>query len=225
MIYPTRWAVIATAAGAPVALAVAAAMPDRWFLALAWPLAILLLCAFDASRSWGLASATIDLPRHAYVGEEKDCTVGVSIRCPGPPRAAHVALAPSPLVSAEDDGRARIPLEGGRGAIFLPLQMLRRGVAHFDRLWVRWSGPLGLVWQQSAVAVEQALPILPDLRPVNDRGATIFNRYALEGMIAQLNSRGRFGFRCASRVQAGHGPTVDRLEAVWTALKIALEAI
>jgi uncharacterized protein (DUF58 family) len=64
--------------------------------------------------------------------------------------------------------------------------MLRRGVARFDRLWVRWSGPLGLIWRQCAVALEKALPILPDLRPVNDRGAAIINRYALEGMIAQL---------------------------------------
>jgi uncharacterized protein (DUF58 family) len=64
--------------------------------------------------------------------------------------------------------------------------MLRRGIARFDRLCVRWSGPLGLIWRQSSVALEKALPILPDLRPVNDRGAAIINRYALEGMIAQL---------------------------------------
>ena len=110
MIYPTRWAVIATSVGAPIALAVAAAMPGRWFLALAWPLAILLLCAFDALRSRGNPSARIDFPQHAYVGELKDCAVQVTINSPHKPRSAQVALHTSPLVSADDDGRARILL-------------------------------------------------------------------------------------------------------------------
>lgn len=187
MIYPTRWAVIATSVGAPIALAVAATMPGRWFFALAWPLAILLLLAFDAMRSIGSASASVEFPKHAYVGETRDCTVAVTVLSPDPPRSAHVALHTSPLVSAADDGRAGIPLEKGRGAIYVPLAMVRRGLARFDRLWVRWTGPLGMVWQQRGVALEQAFPILPDLRPVHDRGAKIINRYALEGLLAQLN--------------------------------------
>src|SRR6478752_9400162 len=92
-----------------------------------------------------------------------------------------------PLISTDDDGRATVMLDAGRGAIFLPLQMLRRGLARFERLWVRWTGPLGLIWQQGSVALDQDFPILPDLRPVHDRGSQIFNRYALEGLIAQLN--------------------------------------
>ncbi|HEY1144410.1 MAG TPA: DUF58 domain-containing protein, partial [Sphingomicrobium sp.] len=74
----------------------------------------------------------------------------------------------------------------GRGAVFLPLEMLRRGLAHFDRLWIRWTGPLGLIWQQGSITLEQKFPILPDLRPVHDRGAQIISRFALEGLIAQL---------------------------------------
>lgn len=189
MIYPTRWAVIAAASGAPLALAVAAAMPNRWFLALAWPLAVLLLCVFDAMRSSGSASATLGFPNHAYVGETRDCAVSVSVGGRTLPRTAHVALDGSPLVSADDEGRARIPLRNGRGAIYLRLRMLRRGIARFERLWVRWTGPLGLVWRQGSIPLEQAVAILPDLRPVHDRGAAIINRHALEGMIAQL-SRG-----------------------------------
>ena len=62
MIYPTRTAVIATAAGAPVALAVAAVEPGRWFLALAWPLAVVLLYAFDALRGAATATAQVEFP-------------------------------------------------------------------------------------------------------------------------------------------------------------------
>lgn len=186
MIYPTRLAVIATVAGAPIALALAATMPGRWFLALAWPLATILLCAFDAVRGMGSATARIDLPGFAYVGETRDCTVSVSIAGAATPRTAHVALHAPPLVSVDDDGRSQVALERGRGAVFLPLEMLRRGLAHFDRLWIRWTGPLGLIWQQGSITLEQKFPILPDLRPVHDRGAQIISRFALEGLIAQL---------------------------------------
>ena len=184
MIYPTRSAVIATAAGAPVALAVAAVAPGRWFLALAWPLAVIVLCLVDALRARGPGRARVDFPGHAYVGETLDCTVTVAVE--SHPRSAQFALQISPLVAVEDDGRARIRLEAGRGAVLLPLEMIRRGFARFERLWLRWTGPLGLAWKQDVVAVDGAFPILPDIRPVHERSAAIFQRHALEGMITQL---------------------------------------
>jgi uncharacterized protein (DUF58 family) len=184
LIYPTRAAVIATAAGVPVALAVAAAAPGQWFLALAWPAAIILLCVIDALRATGSANARVDFPGHAYVGETRDCTVTVVID--SRPRWAQVALHASPLVSVEADGIARIPLDAGKGAVLMPLEMLRRGLARFERLWVRWTGPLGLAWHQGSIDVGAAFPVLPDIRPVHQHGAAIFQRHAFEGLIAQL---------------------------------------
>jgi uncharacterized protein (DUF58 family) len=201
LIYPTRAAVIATAAGAPVALVVAAIAPGRWFLALAWPLAVIMLCAVDALRARGPAKARVDLPGHAYVGETVDCTVTVAVE--SRPRNAHVALQASPLVGVEDDGRVRIPLKEGRGAVLLPLEMLRRGLARFEQLWLRWTGPLGLAWKQDVLAVDGAFPILPDLRPVYDRGAAIFQRNAFEGLITQLTRGEGSDFDSLSDFQPG----------------------
>jgi uncharacterized protein (DUF58 family) len=184
LIYPTRAAVIATAVGAPLALAFVAAQPGRWVVALAWPLAVILLYAFDALRAGAGGSARVDFPAHGYVGETRDCTVTVSVD--SHPRSASVALQGSPLVAAEDEGRTRVPLEDGRGAVLVPLEMLRRGIARFDRLWLRWTGPLGLAWRQKTVELGSEFPVLPDLRPVHDQGARIFERHALEGLIAQL---------------------------------------
>ena len=187
MIYPTRTAVIVTALGAPLALGFAAVEPGRWFLALTWPLALALLTGIDAWRGIANVTARVDFPTYAYVGETRDCTVTVSID--SRPRIAWVALQSPSGVSAEDEGRSPIRLDGGRGAILLPLDMLRRGLARFERLWVRWTGPLGLAWNQGMVDLGAVFPVLPDLRPVHDEGARIFQRYALEGLIAQL-SRG-----------------------------------
>jgi len=184
LIYPTRAAVIATAAGAPVALAVAAVAPGRWFLALAWPLTVVLLCVLDGLRTIGSATARIEFPGHAYVGEIRDCTVTVAID--SRPRGAQVALQGSHLVGIEEDGRVGVPLENGRGAVLVSLEMLRRGMARFERLWLRWTGPLGLAWHQGSIAVDAAFPILPDIRPVHQQSAAIFQRHALEGLIQQL---------------------------------------
>jgi uncharacterized protein (DUF58 family) len=184
LIYPTRSAVIVTSAGAPLALAFAAIEPGRWFLALAWPLAMIVLVGFDAFRAAATANARLELPGHAYVGETRDCTLTVAVS--SNPRNAWVALEHSPLIAAEDDGRVRVPLQAGLGAVLVSLEMLRRGIARFERLWLRWTGPLGLAWRQGTIKVETSFPVLPDLRPVHDQGARIFERYALEGMIAQL---------------------------------------
>ena len=184
MIYPTRTAVIATAAGAPFALAFAAIEPGRWFLALTWPVAMIILTAFDAMRGMASATAQVHFPGHAYVGETRDCTVTVSVG--SRPRNAWVALQHSPLVAADDDGVVRVPLEGGKGAVLMSLEMVRRGIARFEQLWLRWTGPLGLAWHQGSVDVGASFPVLPDLRPVHDEGARIFQRYALEGLITQL---------------------------------------
>jgi uncharacterized protein (DUF58 family) len=185
LIYPTRTAVLVTAAGAPFVLAFVAVEPGRWVLALAWPLAMILLCVFDAVRGGRVkASARIDLPTFAYVSEARECTVSVAVG--GGPRNAWVALPASPLVAVENDGRLQVPLEGGRGAGLVAMEMLRRGSARFDQLWLRWTGPLGLAWHQATVKLGAAFPVLPDLRPTRDEGARIFERHALEGLIAQL---------------------------------------
>jgi uncharacterized protein (DUF58 family) len=131
--------------------------------------------------------ARVEAPAHAYVGETRDATVTVTLRGGHLPGAASVALGAVPLVGLEDDGRLWVPLEEGRGAALLPLEMKRRGLARLDPLWLRWRGPLRLAWRQRRIALDIDFPILPDVRPVRERGARIFQRHALQGLISQMN--------------------------------------
>jgi uncharacterized protein (DUF58 family) len=209
LIYPTRNAVIAAAAGAPLALLLAAVEPGKWFLALAWPLAVLALVAVDAVRGIASATARLDIPDHAYVGETRDCKVTVSIG--SGVKKASVAFQTSPLVAAEDDGRVRIQLENGGGTALLPLEMLRRGVARFERVWLRWTGPLGLAWNQGIVALDEAFPIVPDLRPALNEGTQIFQRYAIEGLLSQLARGEGADFDALTEFQTG----MDRRSIDW----------
>jgi uncharacterized protein (DUF58 family) len=186
VIYPTKRAVIATAAGAPFALGVAAVAPGRWVLGLAWPLAMLLLCLLDALKGIGKGSARVDLPQKAGVGETLDCEVKLSIDASPAPKLAEVALEEPRFIGIAGHGRQLVPLHGGKGAALLPLTMLRRGMARFERLWLRWTGPLGLVWQQGCIEIGATVPVGPDTRPVRQRGAQLFERHSHMGLIAQL---------------------------------------
>lgn len=184
MIYPTRRAVLLMALGAVVALAVAALFPARWYLALAWPIGLTMLIMMDAWRTRGPLAIDVAWPASAYVGEAREAELALRIGS-GPDRA-EVALARSPLITQADDGRMTIPLASGAGTAKHALTMVRRGRALFDRLWLRWSGPLGLVWRQCELPRGDSLHILPDLRPTHRHGIRLFERYAAEGALKQL---------------------------------------
>jgi uncharacterized protein (DUF58 family) len=187
LIYPTRAAVIATSAGVPFAFLVAASSPERWYGALAWPVALLLLTALDALLAVRDGKVEIELPQSAYVGATVEARVSVTLEKGRAPGIAMVAVGANALLALEDDGRLRIDLENSRGTALLPIAMARRGLARIEHLWLRWRGPLGLVWRQRRTELDAAFPILPDVRPVHDRGAQVFQRHALQGLIAQMN--------------------------------------
>ena len=186
MIYPTRGAVILAGAGALVALVVAAMMPTRWSLALAWPMAVLLLCLVDAWRSRSAVELVAELPLSVSVGEMIEVPVSASLRAGYAPPRVQIALDGSPLVRMSGGGRMTLALDQGRGTDNLTIDPVRRGLVKFSEAWVRWTGPLGLAWKQVAIPLNATLAILPDLRPVRQRGAQIFQRHALQGLIAQL---------------------------------------
>lgn len=186
-LYPTRAAVLAAAAGAPVALVVAALTPAHWYAALAWPGAVLLLVVVDALSGTRSGTATLVVPPSACVGEEMALRLAVILKGDAPPRMTEVAIGNDPLLSIENDGRLWIELDGGRGAAIWPATAIRRGTVRIDRLWLRWRGSLGLVWKQRVFLVDARCPILPDIRPVRERGAQIFQRHALQGLMAQVD--------------------------------------
>lgn len=187
MIYPTRLAVLAAAAGVPFTLIVAAATPERWYAGIGWPVAVLLLTAADALLAARRGEAKVDAPATAYVGSSVDATVAVTLEGARPPDVAEVAVDANPLMILEAHGRLLVGLEGGRGAALLPLTMARRGTGRLEHLWLRWQGPLRLAWRQRRIELGTPLLILPDVRAVQERGAKVFQRHALQGLIAQMN--------------------------------------
>lgn len=188
MITPTRTAILAAAAGVPVALVVAVLVPDRWYAGLAWPVAVLLLAIADAfaAAPARAASLMLELPPTASVGAPVEARIEVTIAAARPPRWAEAALAADPLLELPDDGRHWLALENGRGSDTIDITARRRGAARIERSWLRWRGPLGLTWRQRGFTNTAEVAILPDIRAVQERGARIFERHALQGLMAQI---------------------------------------
>lgn len=187
MIYPTRTAIWTAAAGAPVTLLVALMVPGRWYAALAWPVAVLLASLADALLGSRPAQAglRIDLSGTASVGAVVEAKATIRIAGAAPSRA-QLLLAAGPLLEQEEDG-LWVDLAAGKGMAAIPLRAARRGTAHVAQGWLRWKGPLGLVWKQRIIPLDATMAILPDIRPVHDRGAQIFQRHALQGLMAQVD--------------------------------------
>lgn len=213
MIYPTRAAVLATAAGAPVALAVAVLAPGRWYAGLAWPVALLVLTLVDAliGARPASGSAELRLPHSASVGARVEASVLVAIDARQAPGAAEVALAPDPLAEFENEGRLWVLLANGRGIGLTSLVAHRRGTVAISQLWVRWRGRLGLVWKQRMLPCEARMPVHPDLETARTRGAQIFERHALQGLMTQIH-RGE-GTEFESLVEFRSG--MDRRSIDW----------
>lgn len=213
MISPTRLAIWATAAGAPVALVIGVLLPAHWPAGLAWPAAVLLLTLADAFSGPRPAKAQISLvmPKTMPVGGDGQARISVSIAGARPPSACEVAVDGDPLLLMPDEGRLWMALDEGRGEAELELLAIRRGTARIGWIWLRWKGPFGLVWKQARRSEDAGTIILPDIRPVRESGAQIFERHALQGLLAQIDRGDGVDFDALVEYRSG----MDRRAIDW----------
>jgi len=203
-LYPTARAVLLMAAGAPVALVIGVAAPALWTIGFAWMLLVILLLGADAllAPRPGQVAATLTLPGSAPVGSRID---------------ARLDVASSTRVQATIDIDERLaPVAGIRRTLSgddtrtIPLEAARRGTAHVSALWLRWKGPLGLIWKQRREARDHAVLITPDLRPVREDSQLLIQQ-AISGETARREIGTGSEFQSLIQWQAG----MDRRAIDW----------
>jgi uncharacterized protein (DUF58 family) len=187
LIYPTRRTILAAAAVGPVALVVGLFAPAYWTGGLALLALLVALCLVDILAGTPVRSAEVECggPRAAGVGE----SFGVTIRARfgrRAPRGIEFALGVSGPVSAPLGLLAKAQDDGGLPSAAIVLKADRRGTARLDCVWIRWAGPLGLVWKQRQLAVGQVIAVTPDIRALGNKGIEMVNREAMFGIKAQL---------------------------------------
>jgi uncharacterized protein (DUF58 family) len=184
-IIPTLRAAVLIALAAPVALVIAAVAPGAWIVAPALGGAVLALVVADALLAGRLVDCELTAPADAEVGAEQ--TIGVAARFAGGWReridcviALDPRLAPGGRLAFALDRQA----DGGwRGEAVL--RPARRGTAAIERLWLRWTGPLGLGARQRVSTPERAVRVWPNIGEVRSPALQAFLRDAQFGLIAR----------------------------------------
>ena len=187
MIYPTRLAVGIAALGVPVALALAVAAPNAWWLGLVWPVAIAILVVVDAALapSGSAAELSLELPRSVSIGRAMPVTARLRFAGAAPAHA-QIALMRDPLLIARDDWRTAMEIVDGYGSAQVETTAQRRGTVRIESAWMRWRGPMKLAWRQRTTNVDGTARVTPDVDQVREKGSRLFERHALQGLLSQL---------------------------------------
>jgi uncharacterized protein (DUF58 family) len=187
LIYPTRRTILIAAAIGPAALVVGLMAPAYWTGGLALLALLLALCAVDVLAGIGTRGADVSCegPRSVGVGESFAVTARARFRRRAP-GGVEFALGVSGPVAAPFGLIAKGEAQKGGPAAAMVLRAERRGTARLDCVWIRWAGPMGLIWKQRQLKVDQAILITPDIRSVSDKGVLMLNQEAMFGVKAQL---------------------------------------
>ncbi len=215
MIYPTRRAIYLLLLGAPMALALGLIRPELWIVAPGWIGVILACLILDTIAGSSPRRLTLDarFPHQVGVGDPFDLALNASGGAV-PPRA-EIALALDERL-AEGGRLAGDMRRAGDNEMLtrtLSLTASRRGQALVEALWMRWAGPLGLVWKQRKFAIAGAINIVPSLRAVTDEGSRLFQRNSWFGL-RQQRLRGE-GSEYESLAE--YQPGMDRRAIDWNA--------
>jgi len=209
-IVPTQRAAVLAGLAAPVALVIGAMAPGAWLAAPALALALLVLVLVDALLAGPLADVRVILPGDGEVGEPAPLAVLADL--PGMRVGkAEAALECDPRLAS--GGRVALPLAPTEGAWQgrTALVPSRRGPGSVSRLWLRWTGPLGLGARQHSRALDLALNVWPSLAAARSPALQLFLRDSEQGMIARRIRGEGSQFEALAEYQPG----MDRRRIDW----------
>ncbi|RRI01310.1 DUF58 domain-containing protein [Mesorhizobium tamadayense] len=203
MIYPSGRAVWAAAAGAIPAFLIALALPHVWYLGLLWICALLAFLAVDAAAGRGRASLSATLTAPPQVGVGGRFTLHIAAGLGARPRRLQARVGHDQRLAPVNGTGGALPANGG--TLDLEFDAIRRGIASFDRLWLRWQGPFGLVWNQAVLPVDRRIAVLPDVSRARDEAITLLQRSALADGHAQKRAGQGREFEALKDYQPGMG--------------------
>ncbi|CDX24785.1 conserved hypothetical protein [Mesorhizobium sp. ORS 3324] len=203
MICPSGRAVWAAAAGAIPAFLIALALPHVWYLGLLWICVLIAFLAVDAAAGRGRASLSATLTAPPQVGVGGRFTLHIAAGLGARPRRLQARVGHDQRLSPVNGTGGALPASGG--TLDLEFDAIRRGIASFDRLWLRWQGPFGLIWNQVVLPMDRKIAVLPDVSRARDEAITLLQRSALaDGHTQKRAGQGR-EFEALKEYQPGMG--------------------
>jgi uncharacterized protein (DUF58 family) len=200
---PTQRAAALAIGAAPVALLIAATAPGAWVVAPALGCALLLLVVADGLLAGRVKDLKVTVISDVEVGAEGWLQVFAGFG-PGSRAAVRCALAADPRLLPEGRTEAALfPLADGSWQVAIGYRPSRRGTGAVERLWLGWTGPLGLGARQHAQDVGQPVRVWPNVAAVRSPALQTFLRDALHGLIARRIRGAGAEFEALSEFEPG----------------------
>ena len=188
MIAPTLRSILLMFTGLPVLLFVAVATPQLWVISAGWLAGIAGLMLTDLILAGRPAQADIGLkaPPLLYMGADDPVDFSLTMMAGPKPGKVNALLEVNALITPP------IPTElrgwaGRTHEWFVPLTPIRRGEGKLIRLWLDWTGPLGLLRLRKVVPLDHAIPITPNTRWVQEEAVRLYTRDADFGIKMQID--------------------------------------
>jgi uncharacterized protein (DUF58 family) len=149
-------------------------------------------------------------PSGLPVGGEGEARFQGRFRRGPSPRQVEIILEADPRLAVEPP-RGSVVVEARGFAAVFRLVPRRRGDGALTRLWLRWRGPLGLIWKQVVQPLESPIPITPNIAAVKQEAMRLFARDAMFGIKVQIETGGGSEFHALK----DHVSGMDRRAVDW----------
>jgi uncharacterized protein (DUF58 family) len=209
-VVPTQRAAVLVGLAAPLALVAGVLAPGAWLVAPALALAMVALVLADAVLAGPLGPVRVSAPDSGEIGEAAVVRVSAELGG-GWTDGVRAAFGLDPRLAAE--GRLDLPLQREDGAWrgMAALVPTRRGPGRIGRLWLRWTGPLGLGARQHSRALDLPLDVSPSLAVARSPALRQFLRDSELGTIARRIRGEGSQFEALAEYQPG----MDRRRIDW----------
>jgi len=177
-----------------------------------WVIFAVGLMLLDALAAGGRSKLRITpaLPNGMAVGQTARAQFALHFGGALWPRSAQVALDIGPRLALASD-RQDVDIVDRSGQAEFALSVRRRGQGRFERLWVRWPGPIGLAWLQKTQELDRTIPIVPNVQAVKDEASRLFRRDMPLGSHIQRNAAEGSEFHALHTFESG----MDRRTIDW----------
>jgi len=183
MILPTGRGVAFMAAAPLVALLLAALAPRLWLLGPAYLGIVILALGLDVLLALPRRRLIVDFapPSMLFVGETAFARLDLTPNGSRIPDRIEATIDHGPTV--EMPALLQIPSAGEQTVrTEIPLLPRRRGSVPLTALWLRWTGPYGLMRIQSKQALDLKLKVVPNIRAVRAAAIALTRTDAIYGI-------------------------------------------
>lgn len=150
------------------------------------PGVVLALCFWDALKSWPSSGFSVHfrLPKSLYVGA--DDFMELDIVTPQDWQVSKAWIMVDTGEVMKPCGMQYCDLAPGvRNLVRIKLTAGKRGGASFDKIWIRWQGPMKLAGWVRVIAIDKTVPVLPNIKAVAEDALKFSARDALFGIKPQ----------------------------------------